>query len=69
MDEQKAREVAREATKQVLSVATAAVIVACAIKLVPSQRGLIFKAIKVVGLYGLGVKTYNTMYDALTEKA
>jgi len=72
VDEKKVEEVtevAKEVTKQVLSVTASMVMVACVLKLVPVQKGLLFKAIKGIGIYGIALETYSVMYDALTKNA
>ena len=71
VDEKKVREVqevTREVTKNVLSIGTAMVVVACVLKLVPPQKGLLFKMIKGIGVYGIALETYDTMHRALDRK-
>ncbi len=63
--EKKYYETAFKITKTVICVSAAMVVVACAAKLVPTQKGILFKGIKGIGLYGLGLHTYDTMCRAI----
>lgn len=69
MDENKYYETTYKIAKAVLCASTAMVVVACASKLVPVQKNILFKTIKGIGLYGIGLRAYDAMRHAIDRNS